>query len=47
MRQKLVIEAQTSLWNIDFQELWRYRDLIRMYVKRDIVTSISPVSSFH
>ena len=38
MRQKQVIEAETSLWNIDFMELWRYRDLIRMYVKRDIVT---------
>ena len=38
MRQKLVIEANSSLWNIDFRELWRYRDLIRMYVKRDIVT---------
>ena len=38
MRQKFVIEANTSLWSIDFKELWRYRDLIRMYVKRDIVT---------
>ena len=38
MRQKLVIEANTSLWKIDFRELWRYHDLIRMYVKRDIVT---------
>ena len=38
MRQKIVIEANTSLWNIDLRELWRYHDLIRMYVKRDIVT---------
>ena len=38
MRQKLVIEANTSLWKIDFRELWRYHDLIQMYVKRDIVT---------
>ena len=38
MRQKLVIEANTSLWKIDFRELWRYRELIQMYVKRDIVT---------
>lgn len=38
MRQKFVIEANTSIWSIDFKELWRYRDLIRMYVKRDIVT---------
>ena len=38
MRQKFVIEANTSLWNIDLRELWRYHDLIRMYVRRDIVT---------
>lgn len=38
MRQKFVIEANTSLWKIDFRELWRYHDLIKMYVKRDIVT---------
>lgn len=38
MRQKFVFEANTSLWNIDLRELWRYHDLIRMYVKRDIVT---------
>lgn len=38
MRQKNVIEANTGLWHIDFAELWRYRDLVRMYVKRDIVT---------
>lgn len=38
MRQKFVIEANTSLWKIDFRELWRYHDLIQMYVKRDIVT---------
>lgn len=38
MRQKFVIEANASLWNIDLRELWRYRDLIRMYVRRDIVT---------
>lgn len=37
-RPKTIIEAHTSLWNIDFRELWRYRDLILMYVKRDIVT---------
>lgn len=38
MSPKTVIEADTSLWTIDFAELWRYRDLILMYVKRDIVT---------
>jgi lipopolysaccharide transport system permease protein len=32
------IKPQTSLFEINFQELWDYRDLIYMYVKRDIVT---------
>jgi lipopolysaccharide transport system permease protein len=33
-----VIRPQTSLLDLNLKELWRYRDLIRMYVKRDIVT---------
>ena len=33
-----VIKPQTSLLDLNLKELWRYRDLIRMYVKRDIVT---------
>lgn len=33
-----VIKPQSSLFEINLKELWRYRDLIRMYVKRDIVT---------
>ncbi|HRT81439.1 MAG TPA: ABC transporter permease, partial [Bacteroidales bacterium] len=28
----------TKLWEVDFKELWRYRDLWAMYVKRDIIT---------
>lgn len=34
----LEIKPQTSLLSVDFKELWRYRDLYRMLVKRDIVT---------
>lgn len=34
----LVIKPRTSLFAVDFRELWRYRDLCAMLVKRDIVT---------
>lgn len=34
----LEIKPQSHLLNIDFKELWGYRDLLRMFVKRDIVT---------
>ena len=33
-----IIKPREGLLQIDFKELWRYRDLWRMYVKRDIVT---------
>ena len=33
-----VIQPKTSLLSVDFHELWQYRDLYRMFVKRDIVT---------
>lgn len=33
-----IITNKSHLWSIDFGELWRYRDLLAMYVKRDIVT---------
>lgn len=33
-----VIKPQSSLLDLNLRELWRYRDLIVMYVKRDIVT---------
>lgn len=32
-----VIQPKNSLLHIDFRELWQYRDLYRMLVKRDIV----------
>lgn len=34
----LVIKGHTSLFDIKFQDLWRYRDLLFMFVKRDFVS---------
>lgn len=34
----LEIKPQTSLFAVDFAEIWRYRDLLLMLVKRDVVT---------
>jgi len=34
----LVIKPQTSLFDINFRDIWRYRDLWYMYVKRDVIT---------
>lgn len=33
-----IIKPKTSLLQVDFREIWQYRDLYRMFVKRDIVT---------
>ena len=33
-----IIRPEVSLFSIDFGEIWRYRTLLQMYVKRDIVT---------
>ena len=33
-----VIKPQYSLLSVDFMEIWRYRDLCTMLVKRDVVT---------
>jgi lipopolysaccharide transport system permease protein len=34
----LVIKGHTSLFDLNFQELWRYRDLLFLFVKRDFVS---------
>ena len=34
----LVIKEHTSLFDIKFNDLWRYRDLLLMFVKRDFVS---------
>ena len=38
MDYKTVIKPKNSLFDIDFKELWQYRDLFSMFVKRDIIT---------
>jgi lipopolysaccharide transport system permease protein len=34
----LVIEPQTSLFDLNLKDVWRYRDLLWMFVKRDFVS---------
>jgi len=34
----IIITNRSKLFDIDFRELWRYRDLVLMYVKRDFIT---------
>ena len=33
-----IIQPKTSLFSVDFKEIWQYRDLFSMFVKRDIIT---------
>ena len=33
----LVISPHEKLWHIDFREIWKYRDLISLFIKRNIV----------
>ena len=33
----LIITPHQKLWHIDFREIWRYRDLITLFVHRNIV----------
>jgi len=34
----LVIEAKTSLFDLNLKDVWRYRDLLVLFVKRDFVS---------
>ncbi len=34
----LTIRPQSTLLDINFKDLWRYRDLLTMFVKRDVIT---------
>lgn len=34
----LVIEGKSSLFDLQFQDVWRYRDLLLMFVKRDFIS---------
>ncbi len=38
MEYNTVIKPKNKLFDIDFKELWEYRDLFSMFVKRDIIT---------
>ncbi len=38
MEFNTVIKPQNKLFDINFKELWQYRDLFSMFVKRDIIT---------
>lgn len=41
MNQKewdIIIQPNSKLFNLNLKEVWRYKDLLNMYVKRDIVT---------
>lgn len=35
---ELLIEPHSKLIHLNFGEIWRYKDLLEMYIKRDIVT---------
>jgi lipopolysaccharide transport system permease protein len=34
----LIIKESTSIFDINFQDIWRYRDLLFLFVKRDFVS---------
>jgi len=36
-KYKMIITPHQKLWSVDFREIWRYRDLIELFVKRNIV----------
>ena len=38
MEYNTVIKPQNKLFEVDFKEIWQYRDLFSMFVKRDIIT---------
>jgi len=38
MEYNTVIKPQNKLLEVDFKEIWQYRDLFSMFVKRDIIT---------
>ncbi|MEI6753684.1 MAG: ABC transporter permease [Paludibacter sp.] len=38
MEYNTVIKPKNKLFEVDFKEIWQYRDLFSMFVKRDIIT---------
>ena len=37
VKYRMEITPNQKLWSVDFKEIWRYRDLIVLFVKRNIV----------
>lgn len=35
----LIIQGKTNLLDLRLEEVWRYRDLLRMFIKRDFITT--------
>lgn len=47
----IVIKPETSIFNIDFRELWQYKDLLAIFIRRELVavykqTVLGPVWFF-
>src|SRR5665811_2254548 len=38
MEYTTIIKPKNKLFEIDFKEIWQYRDLLSLFVKRDIIT---------
>jgi len=38
MELNTIIKPKNKLFEIDFKEIWQYRDLLSMFIKRDIIT---------
>ncbi len=38
MEFNTIIKPKNKLFEVDFKEMWQYRDLLSMFVKRDIIT---------
>jgi lipopolysaccharide transport system permease protein len=38
MEYNTVIKPKNKLFQVDFKEIWQYRDLFSMFIKRDIIT---------
>ena len=38
------IQPKISLFEVDFKELWHYKDLLEMFVKRNIITQYKHLS---
>jgi lipopolysaccharide transport system permease protein len=38
MEYNTIIKPKNKIFEIDFKEIWQYRDLLSMFIKRDIIT---------